>query len=273
VRRRQPPPLLVRALASTAPPSRRRPRRRRIVELVGDPLLLAVVGLLVAVGLAAVYAATRDSLTLQGQSGSRYLLRDALNAGVAPPRRRRCVHGRSPASWAVGPRSAGIRRARPTWALTPLGATVNGAKAWYSFGPVQVEPSQLAVIVVIVFVVARLGHAVPAPAAAPSSGQPTRRRLRATEVAFCVLPTALTAGLILADPALGMAVVLVAVLAGLLILAGMRGWVLGLAGLLAGAAAIASWQREWFSPISSIGSPRSCTHSWQTAPATRSCSR
>ncbi len=158
-------------------------------------------------------------------------------------------------------------------ALTPLGATVNGAKAWYSFGPVQVEPSQLAVIVVIVFVVARLGHAVPAPAAAPSSGQPTRRRLRATEVAFCVLPTALTAGLILADPALGMAVVLVAVLAGLLILAGMGGWVLGLAGLLAGAAAIASWQREWFSPISSIGSTRSCTHSWQTAPATRSCSR
>jgi len=46
--------------------------------------------------------------------------------------------------------------------LSPLGATVNGAKAWYSFGPVQVEPSQLAVIVVIVFVAARAtSEAVP----------------------------------------------------------------------------------------------------------------
>ncbi len=247
MRRRPLPPPLVRALASTAPPSRRRGRRRSIFELVGDPALLAVVGLLVAVGLAAVYAATRDSLTLQGQSGSRYLVRDALNAGVAlvagcgvflvgHQRLRR---------WA--PALLGLAVIALLGVLSPLGATVGGAKAWYSFGPVQVEPSQLAVIVVIVFVAARLGHPVPA-AAASSSTQQAGRRLPAAEVAFCVLAAALAAGLILAEPALGMAVVLIAVLAGLLVLAGMRAWLLAAGALLAGGAGFLAWQTGLVQP-------------------------
>ncbi len=52
-------------------------------ELVGDPVLLLVAGLLIVAGLGAVYAATRDSLTLTGASGTRYVARDAINVGVA----------------------------------------------------------------------------------------------------------------------------------------------------------------------------------------------
>ncbi len=74
-RARSPSPtatVLVRALASSAPPQRRAVRRRTVPELVGDPVLLLVAGLLIVAGLGAVYAATRDSLTLTGASGTRY---------------------------------------------------------------------------------------------------------------------------------------------------------------------------------------------------------
>ena len=235
--------VLVRALASSAPPQRRAVRRRTAAELVGDPVLLLVAGLLIAAGLGAVYAATRDSLTLTGASGTRYVARDAVNVGVAV---------------AVGLFVAmfGHRRLLPLapalftvacvallGVLTPLGATINGAKAWYALGPVQVEPSQLAVLAFIVLVAAQLG---PHVAGVRSPG--TVGRLPAVPVLLCAGAGALVAALIVAEPALGMTVVLAVVAAGLLVLAGLRARTLTLTAVAGAALGVAAWHAGVIKP-------------------------
>ena len=245
-RARSPSPtatVLVRALASSAPPQRRAVRRRTAAELVGDPVLLLVAGLLIAAGLGAVYAATRDSLTLTGASGTRYVARDAVNVGVAV---------------AVGLFVAmfGHRRLLPLapalftvacvallGVLTPLGATINGAKAWYALGPVQVEPSQLAVLAFIVLVAAQLG---PHVAGVRSPG--TVGRLPAVPVLLCAGAGALVAALIVAEPALGMTVVLAVVAAGLLVLAGLRARTLTLTAVAGAALGVAAWHAGVIKP-------------------------
>ncbi len=228
--------VLVRALASGAPPERRAVRRRTVPELVGDPVLLLVVGLLIVAGLGAVYAATRDSLTLRGVSGTRYLARDAINVGVAVAVSLFvAMFGHRRLARLAPVLFAGACLAL-LGVLTPLGATINGAKAWYALGPVQVEPSQLAVLAYIVLVATRLGPGLSATSPArATTGMP------AVPVVISAAAAALVAALILAEPALGMAVVLGAVAVCLLVLAGLRAWALTLIGVAGTALGVAAW--------------------------------
>ncbi len=229
--------VLVRALASGAPPERRAVRRRTVPELVGDPVLLLVAGLLIVAGLGAVYAATRDSLTLTGASGTRYVARDAINVGVALAvglfvamfGHRRLLR--------LAPALFTVACVALLGVLTPAGATINGAKAWYALGPVQVEPSQLAVLAFIVLVAAQLGPHVAAAASPARTGS----RLPAVPVLLCAGGAALVAALIVAEPALGMTVVLAVVAAGLLVLAGLRARTLTLTAVVGAALGVAAW--------------------------------
>ncbi|MCW2724110.1 MAG: rod shape-determining protein RodA [Frankiales bacterium] len=94
------------------------------------------------IGALSVYAATRNSLVAGGRPGTAYLKRDLINLAVG-------LVMAAPVLW------VGLRRLRAfapilyavnclflVLVLSPLGSTVNGAHAWLSFGPVQLEPSE-----------------------------------------------------------------------------------------------------------------------------------
>jgi rod shape determining protein RodA len=106
--------------------------------------------------------------------------------------------------------------------LSPLGSTVNGAHAWISLpAGFQIEPSEYAKLSVILITATVLGEL--------GRGE-TRPRLRAVAIALAVagLPTVL----VVAEPALGVVIVMLALIIGLIALSGIRLYWLG--GLLAG---------------------------------------
>ena len=102
--------------------------------------------------------------------------------------------------------------------LTPLGATVNGAQGWFSLGPLALQPAEV-MKPALVLVLAAHG----ARARGPLDG---RRLLGA------VLLVALPVGLVLVQPDLGTAMVLVVLTAGAVAVAGARARHLALLSLL-----------------------------------------
>ncbi|HVW35126.1 MAG TPA: rod shape-determining protein RodA [Acidimicrobiia bacterium] len=106
--------------------------------------------------------------------------------------------------------------------LSPLGASTNGAQAWFSFGPLALQPAEL---VKPVLVVALAAHG--ARAGGPLDG----RRLLGALVLLGV-----PVGLVLLQPDLGTAMVLVALTAGVVAVAGARGRHLLLLTVLGGLA-------------------------------------
>ncbi|MGH3157126.1 MAG: rod shape-determining protein RodA, partial [Streptosporangiaceae bacterium] len=96
--------------------------------------------------------------------------------------------------------------------LSPLGSVVNGAHAWINLpGGFQIEPSEFAklgMVLICALTLSRLGD----------RGQ--RPRLREIGLAVvCALPLAL---LVVKEPALGVALVLLAVLIGMVVMSGLR---------------------------------------------------
>jgi rod shape determining protein RodA len=102
--------------------------------------------------------------------------------------------------------------------LSPLGARTNGAQAWFSLGPLALQPAEL---IKPVLVVALAAHG--ARAGGPLDG----RRLMGGLVLL-----ALPVGLVLLQPDLGTAMVLVSLAAGVVAVAGARARHLALLGLL-----------------------------------------
>ena len=102
--------------------------------------------------------------------------------------------------------------------LTPLGAATNGAQAWFSLGPLAVQPAEL---MKPVLVMALAAHG--ARAGGPLDG---RRLIGA------LLLLALPAGLIFLQPDLGTALVLVTLTVGVVAVAGARIRHLALLGFL-----------------------------------------
>jgi rod shape determining protein RodA len=194
--------------------------RLRAILLV-DWVLVATTLALSFAGVAAVYAATRNGLVQHGGSGSYYLNRDLLNLmiAVAMGLVAALVDYRLLATWApvlwVGVVLALLA------VLTPLGRVINGAHAWFAFGPVQLEPSEFAKLVVILV----------AAAAWTATG-------RLSSDARSLLTVAIAAGvpilLVLAEPALGIAIVLVVIVVAATAFGGLPGrwltlWVVVLA--------------------------------------------
>jgi len=97
--------------------------------------------------------------------------------------------------------------------LTPLGTVVNGARAWFSLpGGFQIEPNEFAKIALILITATIFSQTRRAPSGGP--------RVRALFIALaCAAPLI---GLVVIEPALGVALVLVVVTATLIVLSGLR---------------------------------------------------
>ena len=104
--------------------------------------------------------------------------------------------------------------------LSPLGSVVNGAKAWITLpGGFQIEPSEYAKIAVI-FVGAMI----------LSELKPGETRPRPRAIAIAVGLSAIPLVLVIAEPALGVVIVLMSLITGLIVLSGVRlRWLAGLA--------------------------------------------
>ena len=134
--------------------SRQRLYRRNRQSLVHgfDPVLTAVVGLLLFIGTLLVWAATRDWYTRNGLDGQYYLKRHIINIliglvlayGVTVIDYR-LLRAYTPFLWGAGVLGLVI-------VLIPgLGAEINGAKAWIALpGGFQIQPAELAKIAIII---------------------------------------------------------------------------------------------------------------------------
>lgn len=195
-----------------------------------DWVLCGAVAVLCLAGAVSVYAATRSGLLAQHRNPLAYLQRDVLNDVVG-------LLIAVPVALLPGRR---LRTCLPVFyvlvlvllvaVLVPgLGSVINGARAWFSLGVAQLEPSEFAKITVagvLAEVLARRQD---------NAQEPGRRDL--------VLGLVTVAGpllLILAEPALGIAIIVALVALVAIALAGAPGrWVTGLimVGVVGGAAA------------------------------------
>jgi len=181
-------------------------------------LLLAVVGLCLA-GAVSVYAATRNSLLVQHRNPMAYLQRDLLNDAVG-------LLIAVPVAWLPGRVLRSYVRAFYSLVLLLLivvlvpgvGAVINGARAWFSLGVAQLEPSEFAKIAVVGVLAELLARRQ------DNTEHPAHR-----DVILALLTVVVPLVLVLAEPAL----------VALSIGGAPSGWVVGLLmlGVLGGAGA------------------------------------
>jgi rod shape determining protein RodA len=127
-------------------------RTRQSIVHGFDPVLTAVVGLLLFVGTLLVWAATRDWYTRNGLDGQYYLKRHIINIliglvlayGVTVIDYR-LLRAYTPFLWGAGVLGLVV-------VLIPgLGSEINGAKAWIALpGGFQIQPAELAKIAIII---------------------------------------------------------------------------------------------------------------------------
>ncbi len=178
-----------------------------------DWLLVVVVLGLSAIGILLVWSATQPSLLAAGADPRTYLKKQLLNvviglvlmAGIS------LVDTRQLRTWV--PFFYGATVLGLLAVLSPIGSDINGAHAWISLpGGFQVEPSEFAKVALILGVATIFSRARPG-----ISGGPGVRSLF-TALA-CAAPLI---ALVVVEPALGVALVLVAVTATMIVLSGLR---------------------------------------------------
>ncbi len=187
-----------------------------------DWILLLTVLVISLIGTVLVYAATEPSLRQAGENPHTYLIKQLLNIaiglvlmlGVSLLDYRQL---RLYAPFVLVLSCLGLLAV-----LSPLGTIVNGARSWISLpGGFQIEPSEYAKIAVILLAAALLSDL--------RQGE-TRPGLRAVLLTLAV--AAVPLALIVAEPDLGVTVLMVALIAGMITLSGVRWtWLAGLAGI------------------------------------------
>ncbi len=217
--------------------SRRRPNparvaaRRAMSRAVGresairqaDWLLLCTVLALTLLGTVLIWSATEPMLIRQGANPHGYLLKQLLNIALGLVLMLVVSSLDSRQLRLYAPILYGLSCLGLIAVLTPLGSIVNGARSWISLGAgFQIEPSEFAKLAIIV-TSAMLLSDLRSGDARPG----TRAVLKTAGIAaFPIL-------LVVAEPDLGVVIVLVLVVAGLIALSGVRlRW---LATMLAGA--------------------------------------
>jgi rod shape determining protein RodA len=185
--------------------------RQGILRHLDWILILAVLALCV-LGTLLVWSATEPSLAQAGGDTRTYLYKDVtwygiglvLMAAVSTLDIRR-IRAWSPAAY-------GLALLTLLAVLSPLGTSVKGAAAWVNLpGGFQVEPSEFAklgLVLICALILSRL------------SDGGKRPLLR--EIAFTVACAAPLVGLVVVEPALGVALVLLVTLAGMIVLSGLR---------------------------------------------------
>jgi rod shape determining protein RodA len=175
-----------------------------------DWLLILVVAVLSALGVLLVWSATQPSLLAAGQDPRTYLKKQLLwvviglvlmfAVSLADTRRLK--------AWT--PFFYGATLLALLAVLSPVGSDVNGAKAWINLpGGFQVEPSEFAKVALIVMT-----------AMIFSAARGQRPGLRA--VLLSLAGAAPLTGLVVIEPALGVALVLIVVTATMILLSGVR---------------------------------------------------
>ena len=202
--------------------ARQRLYRRSRQSLVHgfDPVLTAVVGLLLFVGTLLVWAATRDWYTRNGLDGQYYLKRHIINimiglvlAYAVTVIDYRLLRAYTPILWGAGVLGLII-------VLIPgLGAEINGAKAWIALpGGFQIQPAELAKIAIIIgmsMILSERSH--------DSDGPTTRDVLQALTVA------AIPVLLIILQPDMGTVLIISAAVVTIIAVSGVPArWVTGL---------------------------------------------
>jgi rod shape determining protein RodA len=216
----------------TGPPRRRGRVSRLMRRLFGRQsplrqldwiLLLAVLGLSL-LGTLLVWSATAPSLRAQGADPRTYLMKELLNIAIGLVLMAAVSMLDYRQIRMLSPIVLVISCLALLAVLTPLGSVVNGAKSWISLpGGFQIEPSEYAKLSIILVGAVILGELQP--------GQ-TRPRLRA--VALTVACAAVPLVLVVAEPDLGVTMLMLALLIGLLALSGIRlRWLGGLAVIAA----------------------------------------
>ncbi len=202
--------------------ARQRLYRRNRQSLVQgfDPVLTAVVGLLLVVGTLLVWAATRDWYIRNGLDGQYYLKRHIINIliglvlayGVTVIDYR-LLRAYTPFLWGAGVLGLVI-------VLIPgLGAEINGAKAWIALpGGFQIQPAELAKIAIIIgmsMILSERSH--------DSDGPTSRDVLQALAVA------AIPVALIIMQPDMGTVLIISAAVVTIVAVSGVPArWVTGL---------------------------------------------
>ncbi len=175
-----------------------------------DWVLVVVVGGLSAIGTLLVWSATQPSLLAAGQDPRTYLKKQLLWVviGLILMFAVSFADSRQLRSWA--PLAYGATLLGLLAVLTPLGSDINGAHAWISLpGGFQVEPSEFAKVALILIV-----------ATVFSRARGARPGLRSVLLALAVAAPLMV--LVVIEPALGVAMVLVVVTATMIVLSGTR---------------------------------------------------
>ena len=190
-----------------------------------DWLLIVVVLGLSAIGTLLVWSATQPGLLAAGQDPRTYLKKQLLNVmiGLVLMIVVSLVDTRQLRTWVpffYGATTLGLLAV-----LTPVGTVVNGARAWFSLpGGFQIEPNEFAKVALILMTAMIFSQARPGTHGGPG--------VRSLLIALaCAAPLI---GLVVIEPALGVALVLVVVTATMIVLSGLRLRVIAaLAGLVA----------------------------------------
>ncbi len=177
-----------------------------------DWTLIAAVLALCVLGTLLVWSATEPGLAAAGADARTYLYKEVLWFGIGL-----CLmvavstlDVRQIRAWTPAVYGAAVLGLLAV--LSPLGSVVNGAHAWINLpGGFQVEPSEFAklgLVLVCALVLSRLGDGGKRP------------RLREIALAICCAAPLIV--LVVKEPALGVALVLLAVLIGMIALSGLR---------------------------------------------------
>ena len=177
-----------------------------------DWVLVTVVLALALLGTLVVWSATQPVLAQAGVNPHTYLEKQLLNVVlglvllvVVSLIDYRVLRLYAPLVYAAG--VAGLLAV-----LSPLGSTINGAHAWISLpGGFQVEPSEYAKLGLILMI-----------AMIFTARHEGDRRPGVRELVLALACSALVVGLVVAEPALGVTIVLVMVTGGIIVLSGIR---------------------------------------------------
>ena len=177
-----------------------------------DWLLIAVVLALCVLGTLLVWSATQPGQLQAGLSPREYLYKDVVWFGIGLVLMVAVSMLDVRQIRAYAPVAYGLTLLALLAVLTPLGSSVNGAKAWINLpGGFQVEPSEFAklgLVLICATMLSRLGD---------GGKRPLLR-----EVALAVVCAAPLVALVIKEPALGVALVLLATLIGMVALSGLR---------------------------------------------------
>jgi rod shape determining protein RodA len=218
-----------------------------------DWYLIFVTLVLSGFGTVLIWAATASSLRQAGLDPHTYLKKQILNVaiGVVLMLAVASMDYRRLRSWT--PIVYGVTLLLLAALLTPVGTSVNGAKAWIALpAGFQIEPSEYAKLAMILSTAALLsrrpglrgryyglrgGAREDAARLEMGVGKQGPGRPSIWDVAWAVLAGAPLIGLVAIEPALGVTFVLVFSLAGMIVVSGLRlRWILGaLAGVAAAA--------------------------------------